>query len=170
MSFIDILILIVAAGSIIFGVSKGVIKQLGSIVGVIAGIVLARLLGGAVGNVYAGMLPDEFAMSAAGQYASGIAGRVTVLVLVYFVVLFLAKSLKFVVHALLLGPVDRALGAVLAMFQWFLGLSVILNVYAAISPGTALSEHSRIAGGMALETIMSLAPALLGGHYAPWIG
>lgn len=169
MSFIDLLILAVAAGSVIFGLTKGFIRQAGSIAGIIAGIALARVAGGGVGSLYGGMLPESFVETAAGQYAIGVAGRVTVLVLVYFIVLFLAKSLKTVAHALLMGPLDRALGAVLGMFQWFFGLSVLLNLYAAFSPETVLSEHSKIAGGLALEAVMALAPALTGGHYAPWL-
>ncbi len=169
MNFLDILILVVAVAAVIFGAAKGLIKQLGSMAAVIAGIVMARLAGGAVGAVYGSMLPEAFAGSAAGQYAVGVAGRVTVLVLVYCLVLFLAKGVKMVAHALLLGPLDRALGAALALFQWMLGLSVLLNIYAALNPEAVLSRHSEIAGGLALEVIMALAPALLGGSYAPWL-
>ena len=45
MSAIDILIIIVIAIAAVYGVRKGMISQLGSIVGIVAGIVVCRLFG-----------------------------------------------------------------------------------------------------------------------------
>ena len=67
----------------------------------------------------------------------------------------------------LLGPLDRVLGAIIAMFQWFLGLSIVLNVWAAIAPSSSLFHSSKIGSGIALETIMEIAPWLFDTIKAP---
>ena len=170
MSFLDILILVILAGSLLYGFKKGLIKQIGSVAAIVLGIIAARILGGAIGALFGLILPVSFVETEAGQFAISIMGRVSVFVLIYCVVLFLAKSLKFLAHLLLMGPIDRALGAVMAMVQWFLAFSVILNIYAAFNPDTLLTNHSQLAGGLALEAIISFAPMLLGSAYAPWLG
>ncbi|MCH5347291.1 MAG: CvpA family protein [Muribaculaceae bacterium] len=169
MSFIDILILIVFIAAVCYGLKLGLIRQLGSIAGLILGLIAARLFGDAVADIYGAFVPESFGTESVRLYTCSILGRVTVLVLVYAIVVLVARGLKKVFHSLLLGPVDRALGVVLALVQWFLGLSLVLNIFAALFPSVALSEHSQLAGGLALQAVMAVAPTLFGGHFAPWL-
>lgn len=168
MSFIDLLILAVFAASIIYGFKTGLVRQLGSIAAVVLAVIASRILGGAVGSVYGAVLPEQWATTAAGEYALSIAGRVTVMAIVYTVVLVAAKTLKTAVHTLLMGPLDRALGAVFAMCQWMIGLSLALNLLAAATgPDAEWIATSRLGGGAALDAIMSLVPALTGALSLP---
>ena len=170
MSAIDVLILAVLAGSVLYGLKVGLIKQLGSIAGIVLGVLSARIMGDVVGSVLGSLLPDSFAGSESGRYAIGLTGRVTVFAVVYSVTLMLARSVRTLAGLLLMGPLDRALGAVLSMVQWFVALSIVLNVYMAINPDSKFFEQSGLAGGLAIDAVMSLAPALLGSSYAPWLG
>ena len=63
MSFIDIVILIVFAASVITGLRKGLIRQLGSLLGVVLGILAARLFGSSVAYLYASCLSESAASS-----------------------------------------------------------------------------------------------------------
>lgn len=167
MSFIDIVILIVFAASVITGLRKGLIRQLGSLLGVVLGILAARLFGSSVAYLYESFLSEETATSAACVYATGIAGNVTVFLIVYLLAAVIARVTRVAIKMALLGPLDRVLGVIIAMFQWFLGLSIVLNVWAAIAPSSSLFHSSKIGSGIALETIMEIAPWLFDTIKAP---
>ncbi len=170
MSFIDILILIVFAASILIGLKRGFIKQLGSILGLVLGILGARMFGPAAAGVIIGIMPAESAASPTGAYAASVIGSVAIFLIIYFVTALVAHVTRMAVNMVLLGPVDRILGALLSLVKWFTGLSIVLNIFAAVSPGNALFSSSRIGNGMALETVMSIAPWLLDTIKAPFIG
>lgn len=169
MAFIDILILVVFAGSILLGLKTGLIKQIGSLAGCVLGLIAARAVGGSVASVIASIFPHDFGHSEAGIYAAGVLGGVLVFMIVYIVVVFLARSLKMLTTMLLMGPLDRALGAVFAVLQCFVGLSIVLNVYAASHPDSDFMERSRLADGRAVKAVMEIGPALLGTDNAPWV-
>ena len=57
MSVIDIIILIVFVGAIIYGLYKGVIAQLGSLGGIILGIIACRLFGDYATELVSNILP-----------------------------------------------------------------------------------------------------------------
>jgi|GEM_PF-433311 colicin V production protein len=169
MAFIDILILVVFAGSILLGLKVGLIRQIGSIAGCVLGLIAARALGPTVSGMFAAFFPADFRASDAGVYASGVLGGVTVFMIVYAVVVFVARSVKMLTSVLLMGPIDRALGAVLSLVQCFVGLSIVLNIYAASHPDSDMLASSRIADGRAVAAVMEIGPALLGTDNAPWV-
>ena len=58
----------------------------------------------------------------------------------------------------MLGPVDRALGAIFSVLKWGVGLSVVLNLWLALFPKSDFVKESTIGGGIAAENLMELAP------------
>ena len=158
MAFIDILILVVFAGSILLGLKVGLIRQIGSIAGCVLGLIAARALGPTVSGMFAAFFPADFRASDAGVF-----------MIVYAVVVFVARSVKMLTSVLLMGPIDRALGAVLSLVQCFVGLSIVLNIYAASHPDSDMLASSRIADGRAVAAVMEIGPALLGTDNAPWV-
>ena len=119
----DILILVVAAGACIMGFMKGILGQLGQLGGFIAGIVLARLFGSSLAEMFADQAgtPSAFE-SACGYTITFFIG--------YLGVWILVRALRAAVRALHLGIVDRLAGAAFSLLLWGLMLSLAVNLYA----------------------------------------
>ncbi len=156
MSYIDIGILLVFTGALIVGLRAGAIKQLGSIAGIIAGIMACRVWGAEASRITAHMLGWE------QGYASSVVGNLVVFVAAWVVVGIIARVLHVAVNAVLLGPLNRALGAVVSEIKYFMALSILLNLVKAVAPGCALLHSSRMLDGRVFDFIMSMAPALFG--------
>lgn len=162
MSVIDVLIVIIFVGAIIYGLYKGVISQLGSLGGVILGIIACRLFGGAVTRLVADILPAATSDAQTSAYVNSVIGNVLLFLIVFLFAILIARLLKNITHALSLGFVDRVLGAIFGLFKWFLIFSIILNLWQAFVPDTNFVKASSIGGGVAAKAILDLAPTLFG--------
>lgn len=159
MSTLDIIILIVAVGAILTGLQRGAIRQLGSIVGFVAAIVACRLFGDVLAPMFT---PDSLKETALGEYAGKIIGGSVIYILIYIVVGILARGLRLIAKTLMLGPIDRLGGAVVALLKWGVALSVVLNLWLALFPSSRVVRESTLCGGKAVEAVMELAPGLWG--------
>jgi uncharacterized membrane protein required for colicin V production len=65
-------------------------------------------------------------------------------------------------RALHLGIIDRVAGAVFSVFQWLLGLSVVLNVWLAVFPDSDLRTDNQ----GAVDAVLTLAPTVFGSETA----
>ncbi|MBQ9073326.1 MAG: CvpA family protein [Muribaculaceae bacterium] len=162
MSVIDIIIVVVFVGAIIYGLYKGIIAQLGSLGGILLGILACRLWGDDVADLIAGILPAATSDAQTAAYVNSIIANVLLFLVVYLLVKLLAGAIKKLTHALALGIIDRILGAIFGLFKWFLVFSIILNVYNVFFPVGETLKSSEIANGLAAKTIMDLAPTLFG--------
>ena len=155
MTTLDVLLLTVGAVAMVIGFWKGVIVQVGAVGAVIAGIVLSRLAGDPLARVFAGD---------AGEVclANVVLAKVLLFIAGYLAVRLLALLLKKTTHALSLGLFDRVGGSLFCLFEWMMGISVALNLWMVIKPGTSCSDLSSIAGGKVAQGIADLAPAVLG--------
>ena len=144
----------------VMGVRKGLMGQLGSVAGVIIGVVACRLFGPQVTDMImpAGQGPEVNSMS---KYAYSILAYAGVYIVAYYAVILVARLLRTVTHTLLLGPLDRMAGAVVSIVKWLLALSVALNLYAIIVSGSDLGSRSRL-GKETVQFIMEIAPAAWG--------
>lgn len=146
---IDILILAVIAVGGVIGFTRGLMVQLGSIVALVAGVVVARLLGPAVAGLWAG---DSTALDSAAAY--GVAFLVG-----YVAAWLMARVLRKTVHTIHLGIIDRICGAVFKVLQWGLVLSLALNIYMLAAGGDcSLNESEKPWRRAAVD----FAPAVLG--------
>ncbi|MDE6467685.1 MAG: CvpA family protein [Muribaculaceae bacterium] len=127
MSLLDIILIAIAIIAAVVGAIKGFLHQAGSIVGLVAGIIVCRLFGGD--------LADHLVN--AGSAHEGALRAVVYLLL--FVVVFIAvrliaglfaKALD-VLHIRLL---DRVAGAVFSVGLWTLAASILINLYLAAVP------------------------------------
>ncbi len=162
MAAIDILILIVFAASVIYGLRRGAIRQVGGVLALFAGVLACRLFGDSVAHLMLSLTGSADAPSATAEYSASVLGNLVLYLVVYIGVRLLAGGLRNICKALLLGPIDRILGAVFAVLQWMLGLSLVLNFWAAIFPGSELMAESQLGRGLALQSIMDFAPWLFG--------
>lgn len=127
MGALDVILLAVMIIAAVTGAMKGFVGQLGTIAGLVLGILVCRFYGDTV----VAMIVDPQA-----QYAAIY--KVIVLALM-FILVFLSVSLVAslfgsAMSKLHIRIVDRIGGAILRVFTWTLLLSIVLNVYFAIAP------------------------------------
>lgn len=157
-STIDIIMLIVLGAALVYGLIRGLIKQIASLGGIILGIVACRLFADSVGPLVQRLLPGTF--SSAGS--AKIVGCILLFLLIYFTVGAIASLTRKLTSAIMLGWLDHLLGGIAAMFKWALVLSILLNLWKTVSPGSAIFYQSKLMDGEMLPAIMNLAPWMLG--------
>lgn len=163
MSTLDIVILIIFAASILYGLKRGIIAQLGSVGGILVGITACHLFGDHAAATVGGLLGDD---SASARYVDSVIANVLLFIIGYILTRVIAKLLHTVAHAAFLGIIDRIAGAIFSLFAWFLIFSILLNVWQVLTPSDDLAAKSRISDGKAARAIIDLAPRVLGGQTA----
>lgn len=155
MTSLDIIILVVFAGSVILGYYRGVIVQAGAVGGLILATILCRIGASWLAARIAGQdgCPDYF---------DTVLANVILFIAGYLAVRVVCHFFKKVTHALKLGMIDRLAGAVFSLFQWMMVLSLALNFWLVVSPQTDFAQHSRLGNGKAVGAVVELAPAVLG--------
>jgi len=130
MSTLDTAIVVVLVVSGALGLYWGFIRQVLSVVGLIAGLVLA--------GRYGGMIADWLSSFISSAMATQAIGFVLVLVAVSATASLLATLLRRFVGLLFLGWLDHLIGGVLGVVQGALACTIILIVVAAFSSETWL--------------------------------
>lgn len=161
MAAIDIFIILIAVMSILYGIKRGMLAQLGSLAGIIAGIILCRLLGGSLSETFAGNNP-----TADDVYISGVFTNLTLFVIGFAGVKIFAGFLKDITHSMMLSTFDRIGGGIFSFFEWFFFLSLLLNAWQAINPDRPIIESARTLRGAPAKFIMDLAPRVAGSETA----
>ncbi len=150
MNSIDIAVLVVIGISVAMGIYWGLIRQVLSLVGIFAGVLLAGRYGGDV----AGWL-SSFIDSAALAEALGF---VVVLVAVSALASLLASLIHRFAGLLFLGWLDHLAGGVLGLVQGALVASVLLLMASAV-PNETLS--AALAGSQSAGVLLRVFGALL---------
>lgn len=163
MSWIDIILVILLVGALTLGYGKGLIRQIASLGGVILGIIAVWVAGGWATDIAARLIgADQPGASAFSYYSASVIGCGLLFIAVWFGVWLLGHMLSRTFHALKMGPLDRVLGSLFMLFKWTLVISLLLNLWKVIQPGSALFSASKIMGGKFLEWIIDFSPWLMG--------
>lgn len=125
MKFIYIVLIIVAIAAV-WGYMQGLVKQLGSVAGIVGAAVACRLFGPAAARLFAGSGEPGGFYTVLAYVAVGAAA--------FFLVWLLARMLRGVIHGARLGVVDRACGAVYKAFLWLIITSLVYNLYLTVYP------------------------------------
>lgn len=162
MSILDIAIVAVFVGAIIYGLYKGVIAQLGSLGGILLGVLACRLFGGDFARIVGGILPDMSSDASTSAYIDSVIANVVIFLVVYMLSVLLSRFLRKITHALCLGVIDRVVGAIFSLLKWFFVFSIVLNVWLAFVPDAGLEKKSKLGDGVAIGAIVSFAPSAFG--------
>ena len=157
MSAIDILIILIFVVSIVFGLKRGFISQLGSVGGVLVGIVACQLFADELASVFAGSNPDKNDL-----YVSGVFASVLLFIVGFIAARLVAGLVKTVAKTLHLTVFDRIAGAIFSLFEWFLIFSLLLNIWQAFRPDIDITSKSSLADGRAAKAVVDFAPKMLG--------
>lgn len=160
MTTLDIIILIVFAGSVIIGFRSGLLKQIGSLGGLIAGILLCRLGSAWLSALIAGQ--EANGNPACPTYTDIVLANIILFIVGFCSLKAIAHFCRKLTHALSLGTVDRLAGVVFCLFEWMFVLSLLLNLWLLVKPDTQMAAISNLANGHAAPAIVALAPKVLG--------
>ncbi len=153
MSLLDIILIAIAIIAAVVGAMKGFLHQAGSIAGLGAGKMVARLFGS--------VLADHLVN--AGSAHQGALRAVVYLLL--FIVVFIAARLVAglfakALDALHIRLLDRIAGALFSVGLWALAASILINLYlAAVPADTSVFENPAKPWRTA---VAKFAPALMG--------
>lgn len=148
---LDILIWVVVGAGLIIGFFKGIVGQVGLIVGVVAGIVAARIFGDDVARYFAGGNSPDM--------VDYVCGYVVVFLGAYFLSSLIARLLRRTARAVHLGIIDRICGALFKAILWTFMLSLVFNLYLIVRG----NEHALDSPGKPWrQAVVKFAPATLG--------
>ena len=135
MATIDIIILIIVGLGFLFGIKKGFIKQLATLLGVIAGLLAAKILYVSLAEKISPILNDSVTLS---QTIAFIAIWIAVPLAFSLIASMLTKALEIVS----LGWLNRLLGAVLGALKYLLLLSILISVIEFIDSDNKLINRT----------------------------
>ncbi|MCM1348818.1 MAG: CvpA family protein [Firmicutes bacterium] len=163
MTGIDLFIIVVLLAGAVWGYSRGLVVQLGSLVAFAVALVACRVLGDVAAHAVMAMMgTDETA--AAGTdgsmklFMASCIGHVALFVIVWAGVWLLARTLKMMAKALHLGLLDGIGGGLFMVLKAGVIISFILNFARFVAPNSALAQSQ----SAVTEAVAKLAPALLG--------
>lgn len=162
MNWVDLLLLVVFAVAVFSGLRRGLIGQLGSLAAVVAALVSCRIFGDVLTGWFQGLVPEKLDTTPMATFIPAVASNALVYTAVYYLVKLVAGAARHTVRLMLMGPLDRVLGVIFALFKWGLGASLVLNIWLALYPSSTAVRDSTLGGGVAVESVMELAPWLWG--------
>ncbi len=118
MNLFDIIAIAIIAIAVAWGFYDGFIRQLGTFVGVIVGIILAKAFGDDLASL----------LGMTGRYAN-VWGYIIIFVLCLIGVGLIAYALRKIVKATGLGFLDRFAGGLLSLVKCVLILAVVLALF-----------------------------------------
>lgn len=131
MAVTDIVILIVIGAGIVMGLMRGLIKQACAVVGLIAGLLVARALYGMVGEQLAPHIGTSVSVAQ-------IISFVVIWAVVPTILMIAGMALTKVLEVAHLGIVNRLLGAVLGALLHVLFLGMLFKVIEYMDPDEKL--------------------------------
>ena len=114
MNYVDFTILLIAVVGFLYGLIKGVIRQVGSLGGFIAGIVVSRFFG----NSFSALLREMFDLP---EGVSRVIAYSLLFLIVYIICVQLMRLIHHITHHVALGWLDRLAGALFGAvksFRW----------------------------------------------------
>jgi len=153
MNTLDLLIIIPITLGFVFGLFKGLIKELTSLVAIVLGIYGAKLLAPSV----SGILIHTF------HFSTKTALPVSYLLLFLAIalgLLFIANMLDKVFESLALGGLNKFLGGLFGALKYALIVSVLLNVFDALDSRFPIINMKTKAQSICYKPILKFGPEL----------
>lgn len=161
MNFADIILLAVTLAGLILGYRKGIVNQVGDMAAIVLGVLVCRMMpdkASQLGQFVAARWIDDPSCG----WITASAGYILLFLIVYLGVRLFAMLLRKVTHAAMLGPVDRLCGSLFMTAKLLLALSIVMNLWLFISPGTSITDDCHRQMKPVQEMVISFAPGLLG--------
>ena len=158
-----LIVLLVAAVSVIWGFRRGFARQIPSAIGIALGVVSARLLAPGLEDIMYGAFPSVHGKSEQ-QFVYDTISSAIVFTGVYLIFKTLTSFMAKVFGKSERTILDNIGGAVWGLFRNLLMLSIIFNLIVALDRESRLLRYVKSDDGNVVEETMLLAPSLLGGE------
>ena len=145
--------------SLLIGFRRGIVKELGSLCGIVLAMLACRVFGEQATAVAASVMDVEEG-SAFSLYAASLVGRGALFLIVWLGVFVVARMLRAAIHAVSLGILDRMLGALFCCVKWNLVLSLMLNLIHIMAPNAGMWTPQQ--GKGVVDAWLAFAPWLFG--------
>ena len=153
MNTLDLTILIPIALGFIFGLFKGFIKELGSLVAIVLGIYGAKYFAPSLSN----LLITKFDFS---PKTSTPVAYFILFVAIAIILLFVAKAVERFFDSFSLGGINKLLGGIFSALKYALIVSVLLNIFAALDSKISLIKSKTKSESVCYKPALKLAPEL----------
>jgi len=153
MELIDIFIGFVLLFEIFKGLKKGFLVEAGSILGIIIGLYAAFAFGVPMSN-FIGLF-----FSVSERWLS-VLGFFFAFLVVFSIIVILAKIFEGIMSAVALGWVNRFAGGLFCFFKGVLVLSIFLNLYEAIDEDRSFIGADYIETSKFYKPVLKVAPKL----------
>lgn len=153
MNYIDFIIVLIVLIGALYGLIKGVFRQLGSLGGFVAGVLVSRLFGGS----FASLLQQMFDLPAG---VSRIAAYSLLFLLVYLICLQLMRLIHHISQQVALGWLDRLAGALFGALKYLVIFSILLNLVHIIDPKVRMLPAREVSTSHLYGYALRIAPAL----------
>ena len=153
MNYIDFIIVLIVLIGALYGLIKGVFRQLGSLGGFVAGVLVSRLFGGS----FASLLQQMFDLPAG---VSRIAAYSLLFLLVYLICLQLMRLIHHISQQVALGWLDRLGGALFGALKYLVIFSILLNLVHIIDPKVRMLPAREVSTSHLYGYALRIAPAL----------
>ena len=153
MNNLDLIIFIPIALGFVFGLFKGLVKELASLAAIFLGVYGAKVFAPAVSGFFIRTL----------SFSPKTALPLTYLflfIVIAVVLLILAKMLDKMFDSIALGGLNKLLGGFFAALKYALVVSVLLNVFDALDSKFPIIKPKSKAESIGYKPVMKLAPVL----------
>lgn len=153
MVWIDAVIGLVLLVDILKGVKNGFATEAGTIIGILAGFLVASALGNMTGHF---LLP----LCGNSPQWSGILGFLLTFLVVLVLILILSKVFEGFLHALSLGWMNKLAGGFFCFLKGVLVLSIVLNIYQAVDKDFSLIGKEKVKASVFYKPIRNFASSI----------
>lgn len=159
MDSFSLFIIIIVVVSAAWGWFKGFLAQAAQVIGLVLGIAACRIFGSALASALCGEEP-----SGTDTVLYYVMAYVVLFLVVYVLVWICSRAIKGVLNTLKVGVLNRLGGAIFNTCKWMLLVSLVLNMWVAVSPESSVTESK------AFNYTLDFGPWLLGTKTAAQVG
>lgn len=151
---INLVILIALGVGLFAGYQRGIIRQVGSLAGMLIAILACQVLGDTASGIVASVIDADGFKE---QLAAAVIGNVCLFLIVWWGISIFGHVLHNVVKAIHLGPVNGFAGALFMGFEVLVVASILLNLWMLKDPSSTIVTD----GGPITRFVAGLTPAML---------
>lgn len=157
MTWFDLFIYIVIIYCVFKGYKTGLIKQLATLAGLVAGAILS-------GQISSILLPVLQGKSHSSDYILAPISYMLAFALIMLAFYFLGTLIQGIVEAAKMGTLNRLAGIVLCLTKWMLAISIIMNLILKIDSTHYIISENTINNSKMYKYVQPLAP-----HIVPFL-
>lgn len=153
MENIDYILIIPLILGFVFGISRGFIREIFSILGIFAGIWGGKILTPAVSD----FLSNHLSMN---HYATKPLAFVLLFLAIFMLFLILNRFLEKLVQSVALGGLNKLMGGVLGLVKYAIIVSLVLNIFHAVNLRVEILGASKIESSSLYKPMLNFGPQL----------